>query len=220
VSARSEVLARIRAANDAASGGGAARPMPIPREYRTRGEHVAGSDAVVELFAARVGDYRAGVHGVDDDGVPALLAQLLAHDNRVVAPHGLPARWTDALATDGRDIVIDGRPAPLTARELDAVDAAVTACRVAIAETGTVVLDADADQGRRALSLVPDHHVVVVRADQIVQTVPEAIGSLTADRPITFISGPSATSDIEFSRVEGVHGPRRLDVVIVSSAPQ
>ena len=106
----------------------------------------------------------------------------------------------------------------LTPAQLDRIDGVLCTCRLAIAETGTIVLDAGADQGRRALSLVPDLHLCVVRADQVVQTVPEAVSRLDATRPLTWISGPSATSDIELNRVEGVHGPRTLDVILIEAA--
>jgi L-lactate dehydrogenase complex protein LldG len=148
------------------------------------------------------------VHRCSDDELPALLARLLPR--RVVVPAGTAEEWLTGLAHVVRD------DPPLDARELDAVDAVLTACTVAVAETGTVVLDAGPGQGRRALSLVPDHHVAVVRAADVVADVPDALARLNPLRPQTWISGPSATSDIELDRVEGVHGPRRLDVVLVS----
>ena len=123
-----------------------------------------------------------------------------------------PDKWLEATT-----VVRVPDDSPLTWDELDAIDGVITGCAVAIAETGTIVLDADADQGRRALSLLPDLHVCVVSADRIVGSVPEALARLDPTRPLTWISGPSATSDIELQRVEGVHGPRRLDVIIVSA---
>lgn len=211
-SAREEVLRRLREARDA--GAPRAAPPPVPREYRRTGEHAPGSAGALDLLAERVEDYRADVTRVGDEGaVAAVVARLLTGAGRVALPAGLDVAWTEGLDAE---VVRDGSPVLLTAADLDAVDAVVTASAVAIAETGTVVLDAgDPAQGRRLLSLVPDHHVCVVLAADVVGTVPEAIARLDPAHPLTFVSGPSATSDIELERVEGVHGPRRLDVVLV-----
>jgi L-lactate dehydrogenase complex protein LldG len=161
----------------------------------------------VELFAERVADYRATVHRTGEALLPELLQTLLP--GQVVIPEGLPEHWVGALQ-QRRDV-----PA-LDVRELDAIDSVLTTCSVAIAETGTIVLDAGPGQGRRALTLVPDHHVVVVRTSDVVANVPDALSRLDPTAAQTWISGPSATSDIELDRVEGVHGPRRLDVVLVT----
>ncbi|BCJ73244.1 hypothetical protein CS0771_27880 [Catellatospora sp. IY07-71] len=180
------------------------------------------------LFAERAGDYRAGIHHCTEAELPELLARLLSAASQVVVPPGLPAEWTAGLTVplllDGAvpTPVADG-PGPaapvtgLTAADLDQPGVSVlTGCAVAIAETGTIVLDAGAGQGRRLLTLVPDHHVCVVRDAQVVADVPDMIAALPDPaRPLTMISGPSATSDIELNRVEGVHGPRRLDIVCV-----
>ncbi|GAA4803528.1 LUD domain-containing protein [Actinomycetospora chlora] len=208
--AREEVLARLRTARDA---GGATSPA-VPRDYRRTGAHAPGSAAVVDRLEETLTDYRATVHRVaDEDGVAAAIARVLsdAGATTFVAPPGLPARWLAEVTARVRP----DEPA-LTVAALDRVDAVVTGAAVAIADTGTFVLDALApDQGRRAITLVPDHHVCVIRADAVVSSVPEALARLDPDRPLTFVSGPSATSDIELDRVEGVHGPRRLDVVLV-----
>ncbi|MCO5967474.1 LutC/YkgG family protein [Actinoallomurus soli] len=172
----------------------------IPRPYLRR--HHDGD--VVELFAERAADYRAEVRRVAGADLPGVLGELRG---RYVAPDGLPEAWTA-----GVDVVRDDPPVSIA--DLDALDGVITGCAVAIAETGTVVLDHGPGQGRRALTLVPDHHVVVVESARIAADVPEAVERLSPDRPLTFISGPSATSDIELSRVEGVHGPRRLTIVI------
>jgi L-lactate dehydrogenase complex protein LldG len=208
MSVRDEVLARVRAA---VSG-----PAPaVPRDYRTVGDEVPGSDQLIEQFVDRLVDYQATVHRTDAAGLVAALSSVLTSDGSVVVPPGLPADWRSACAGAVPLLLVDGEPDRVTAAQLDATDAVVTACRVAIATTGTIVLDAAPDQGRRVLTLVPDHHVVVVFAEQVVSGVPDSLNRLDPTRPLTFISGPSATSDIEFKRVEGVHGPRVLDVIVV-----
>ncbi|GAA0224189.1 LUD domain-containing protein [Saccharothrix mutabilis subsp. mutabilis] len=191
---RAEILGRVRAAlRDKPA------TPPVVRDYARTGA------ASVELLAERIAHYRATVHVVTEREVLPLLAELLA-GKRIVVPEGLP--WDVPGMTVLRD--------PLTVEELDAADGVLTGCAVAIAQTGTIVLDGGPGQGRRALTLLPDHHVCVVRSAQIAGTVPEALERLDPVRPLTFISGPSATSDIELDRVEGVHGPRRLEVLVVT----
>jgi L-lactate dehydrogenase complex protein LldG len=197
VNARDEILARIR-------GGLTDRPAapPVLRTYR--GPHGAGT---VEQFTDRLEDYRATVHRAGPD-VAASVAAILAERgiNRVVIPAGFPEAWTPAI-----DVLTE----PVTIDDLDTVGAVLTSCAVAVAETGTIVLDAGPGMGPRALTLVPDYHLVVVQTAQILAIVPDAVAALDPTRPLTWISGPSATSDIELRRVEGVHGPRTLDVLIV-----
>ena len=195
-SAREEVLGRVRRALADRPG-----PVQVPRAYRTAGEKDWA--ALLDLLTERLVDYKAIVRRCAAAELPAVLVESVGR-RRVVVPPGLPWELPGA--------VVDGG---LAAAELDRLDGVVTACAVAIAETGTIVLDASADQGRRAITLVPDHHLCVVRAEQVVQTVPEAIARLDPSRPLTWISGPSATSDIELHRVEGVHGPRTLEVILV-----
>jgi L-lactate dehydrogenase complex protein LldG len=199
VNAREEILGRI----GDATGDPAAHYAAIRRPY-LRSHH---EDGIVDLFAERVADYRAIVHRVPAADLPAALGTALAaRPGTHGVPDGLPAEWVTGieharLASDPAD--------------LERLAGVVTGCAVAIAETGTIVLDHGPGQGRRALTLVPDYHLVVVTADQIAADVPEALERLDVTRPLTFISGPSATSDIELSRVEGVHGPRTLEVMIV-----
>ena len=204
-SARDVVLGRIRAAV-----GQAPAPGPVRRDYRTDSGRPPGSLELLDLFEDRLVDYRAAVHrcapGEVAGVVEAVLAARFDRPARVVVPADLAEPWAGGAA------VVDDALSPT---QLDALDGVVTACAVAIAETGTIVLDAGAGQGRRAITLVPDLHLCVVRADQVVGSVPEALRRLDPLRPLTFISGPSATSDIELSRVEGVHGPRTLVVVLV-----
>jgi L-lactate dehydrogenase complex protein LldG len=204
VNAREEILGRVRAAL-----AGAAAPEPVPRDYR----RADSGPEVVARFAERVSDYRAEVHRVAASGLAAAITGTLARAATLVVPPDLPPGWLNGFpATVRRD------DPPIPVSDLDAPGVSVlTGCAVAIAETGTIVLDTGQAQGRRAITLVPDHHVCVVTADQIVATVPEGLARLPdPTRPLTFISGPSATSDIELDRVEGVHGPRRLDVIIVA----
>nr|WP_243859792.1 LUD domain-containing protein [Amycolatopsis arida] len=186
--------------------GDAALPE-VPRDYaRTR----PAADPLA-LLAERVADYRAGVHRVVPADLPARITALLrARGARTMAvPVDVPAEWRVP------DVRWLADAPPLQVAELDEVDGVLTGCVVAIAETGTVVLDAGVTQGRRVLTLVPDYHLCVVRAEQVAVSVPEALSRLDPVRPLTFVSGPSATSDIELDRVEGVHGPRTLDVIIV-----
>ncbi len=202
---RTDILARIDAAL-----AGRPKPAPVPREYR-RDRDIAD---LVGLAAERIADYRATVHRVPAGELVTTIAGVLRERGpaTMVAPAGVPQAWRSA----GVAWLVDRPSQPLTVPELDGSGGVLTGCALVIAETGTIVLDAGPDQGRRALTLVPDYHLCVVRADQIVGTVPEAIARLDPRRPITFVSGPSATSDIEFDRVEGVHGPRTLDVVIAT----
>ncbi|MEU0571795.1 LUD domain-containing protein [Nonomuraea sp. NPDC005983] len=189
MSAREEILAAVRRAVQGAP------EVEITRGYRTS----RPAEDVVGLFAERVGDYRAVVHVTPAAQVPAKVAELVG-GRAMIVPDGLPPEW--ARAAGGAE------------PELGAADGVLTGCAVAIAETGTIVLDSGPGQGSRAQTLVPDYHLCVVRADQIVAGVPEAVARLDPSRPLTWISGPSATSDIELNRVEGVHGPRTLEVIV------
>ena len=191
-SARDEILGKVRSA--LAGTAPLARP-PIP--------HGSAPREVVDLFCERVADYRAVVERCSAAEVSERVRAALP-TGRVVVPAGLSVIVPDAVVDDG-----------LSAADLDACAAVVTDASVGIAETGTIVLDHGAGQGRRAITLVPDVHVCIVRADQVVADVPDAMPRLDPRRPLTWISGPSATSDIELSRVEGVHGPRTLHVVVV-----
>jgi L-lactate dehydrogenase complex protein LldG len=215
VSARDEVLARVRGATaDVTTRPADRAPEPVPVAEGAS----AGAEETLDLFARNVADYRAEVVRVGPEGVAAAVADALReHGCRtVVLPDGLDPSWRQAVA-EVAQVVTESQAA--TPRDLDALDAVVTASAVGVAVTGTIVLDHRVVQGRRELSLVPDVHVCVVRADQVVHDVPEAVARLRPEagraRPLTWVSGPSATSDIELERVEGVHGPRTLVVVLV-----
>jgi L-lactate dehydrogenase complex protein LldG len=204
---REDILGRITSALE-----GAERTPAPDHRYGV----VAQVDDVAALFVERVEDYRAVVQRVDTAGIAPAVAGALSGAARIVVPSGLSPEWLGGL--DGVDVVTDD--GTLSAAELDRLDGVVTAAAVGIAVTGTIVLDHGPDQGRRALSLVPDRHVCVVHESQLVGDVPEAVTRLRDavrdGRPLTWISGPSATSDIELQRVEGVHGPRTLHVLLVS----
>jgi len=199
---RDEFLARVREAlRDRPT------PPPVPRDYR---RSLDGTD-VVELFAERAADYRATVTRVPLDGLARAIGDALRERgaSRIVVPPGVPAEW---LAASDVEALTDEPPLDLPT--LDGSDGVLSGCVAAIALTGTIVLDGGPAQGRRVLTLLPDYHLCVVRADQIVGTVSEALTRVDGSRPQTWISGPSATSDIELNRVEGVHGPRTLRILI------
>jgi L-lactate dehydrogenase complex protein LldG len=193
MSSRDLILGRVRAAL-----AGSAPPGDVPRAYRR--EFPA---ADLDLLVDRLTDYRAVVHR----GGPVAQTVAALVTGRLVVPPGIDPDWLPSTVAVLRD---DG----LSADTLAGADGVLTAAAVAVAETGTIVLDAAPDQGRRILSLLPDLHICVVRAEQVVASVPEALARLDPRRPLTWISGPSATSDIELNRVEGVHGPRNLHVVL------
>jgi L-lactate dehydrogenase complex protein LldG len=212
--AKAEILRRIRAATADVPSAEGAEGWPIPRDYH-RSAHP--DPAVrIERLVDRLVDYKATVRRVGDAaGVAGAVAEALAAHGaaRVLVAAGVPAAWRPADV----DLVED---AGFSARELDGFDGTLTGCATAVAETGTIILDGSPLSGRRALTLVPDVHVCVVETGQVVGSVPEAIAFLEERvreqrRPVTLISGPSATSDIELNRVEGVHGPRKLEVVLV-----
>ncbi|HEY6933977.1 MAG TPA: LUD domain-containing protein [Marmoricola sp.] len=198
MSARDEILGRIHAALRGA-------PEP-PSPHRAPAPRTPVTDAVLDLFVERVRDYRATVERCAGEEVEMRIAAALG---------SLDAAVPEDLGYDVPHAVVDTVAEPLTAARLDAVGAVVTRAAVGIAETGTIVLDHGIGQGRRVITLLPDLHVCVVDTGQVVADVPDAVARLDPARPQTWISGPSATSDIELSRVEGVHGPRNLHVLLV-----
>jgi L-lactate dehydrogenase complex protein LldG len=208
VTARDEVLDRIR---------GALGPTPaipdVPRAYRGAG--ASDAEGVVELFCERLTEYQATVTRLAWADLGVTVARLA--EERGARRIAVPPRGPDV--PPGLEMIVDDPP--LSPRALDQVDGVLTGCALAIAETGTIVLDGGARSGRRALTLLPDWHVCVVDESSVVAGVPDAIAALapaaTEGRPITLVSGPSATSDIELERVEGVHGPRKLDVLVLAA---
>jgi L-lactate dehydrogenase complex protein LldG len=216
-SAREEILSRIRLAH-------AAAPPPaldyadVARDYRTSVQ--LDHDHIRELLVDRLVDYRALVRHTTQDALAAAVGAALAERGArtAVVPPGLDPAW---LAATDLEVRVDGGPDQpvLSVAELDSVDAVITGCAVAIAETGTLMLDAAPNQGRRVITLIPDYHLCIVLPENLCADVPQGLARLDGTRPVTMISGPSATSDIELNRVEGVHGPRTLEVVIVVRDP-
>jgi L-lactate dehydrogenase complex protein LldG len=215
---RDTVLARIRAATGSAGPRSAddhradAEYAALPRGYLPAHHDPARHD-LVTLFAERAADYRAVVTRATRAEVPAAVARVLtdrAAAGEFAIPEGLPGEWLGKVSR--AQLAWDAPPLPVA--RLDGVAGVITGCTVAVAETGTIILDHGPGQGRRALTLVPDFHLVVVRADQVAADLADALSRLDPARPHTLISGPSATSDIELIRVEGVHGPRTLHVLL------
>jgi L-lactate dehydrogenase complex protein LldG len=212
--AREEILGRIREALQDVPASEQPADVAVARDYRRQGD--ATREEMIERFIERVSDYKVAVRRVSEQKLPGAIAAACAARkvHRLVAPADLPQSWMPA----GIELLHD--EPPLSNAQLDQSDGVLTACALGIAQTGTIVLDGGAGQGRRALSLLPDYHLCVIFEAQIVDLVPEAITRLAdavrlRGQPITLISGPSATSDIELNRVEGVHGPRTLDVLVV-----
>lgn len=214
--AREEILRRVRRSTRDVPEAERPEDVPVERGYRKTDD--APRAEIVEQFAERAAEYKAKVSRVSEAELPGAIEQALKARGveKLVVPSGLPEAWLPRSV----EVLRDGGGAHLTNDELDRSDGVLTGCALGIAQTGTIVLDAGEAQGRRALTLLPDYHLCVVREDQVVGLVPEAFAGLRDTvvgerRAITFISGPSATSDIELNRVEGVHGPRTLEVLIV-----
>jgi L-lactate dehydrogenase complex protein LldG len=210
--AREEILGRIRTAL-----GDRPQPAPVDRNYRPA-DGTGSPEVLLDLLVDRLIDYKATVHRATRESAAEVIGAALAERRatRIIIPPGFPAELL--VSVDPASVLRDDPP--LTAAELDGTDGVLTTSTVSIAETGTIVLDAGPGQGRRALSLVPDYHLCVVDAADVVRGVPEGVARLlktSGARPLTWISGPSATSDIELQRVEGVHGPRTLAVVLITS---
>ncbi|GAA2111756.1 LUD domain-containing protein [Microlunatus panaciterrae] len=205
MSSRERILSSVRTAIT-----GATAPV-VPRGYADRLELDAAGQ--IALLVERIRDYKADVRVISQADLARTIGNVLGERSAssVVVPADLDPQWLTTVTCE----VLRDDP-PLDARRLDQVSAVVTSSAVSVALTGTIVLDAGTAQGRRVISLIPDLHICVVPAQTIVGTVPEAVRRLDPVRPLTWISGPSATSDIELNRVEGVHGPRNLVVLIVN----
>ncbi len=213
MNAREEILSRVRAALKDVKEKDPVKDVPVAWAYN----QPTPLDSVLDTFVENILDYKARIVRTPKAGTAEKIVDALKEmgAKTVVIPDGAPKAWVDAVAGAGLEVVRDQN---LSRQELNEIDAVLTGSAVSMAETGTICLDHSADQGRRALTLVPDRHVCVVTAESVVSDVPEAVhrlkGAVEKRQPITWISGGSATSDIELSRVEGVHGPRQLYVVL------
>ncbi|MCD4548985.1 LutC/YkgG family protein [Schaalia sp. lx-260] len=211
-------LATIRQA--LAASADAAPADTIIRDYRVETDEKPGSPAVIAEFVEALEDYDVQVLQVESKQVPEAIAQFLTdtHSHSVVVPEGLDPEWAKAAARNGRALCTDSAENPVNKMDLAHIDAVVTASRTAVSLSGSIVLDSQPDQGRRIITLLPDVHVCVVRCSDVQPTVAQAVSILSKhpERPTTWIAGGSATSDIELVRVNGVHGPRTLRVVLVT----
>jgi L-lactate dehydrogenase complex protein LldG len=214
--AKQTILSRIRHATRDVPRDERPEDVPVERGYRTEDE--SARSETIDYFAEAVAEYEATVHRIDEEDLPKAISEALERQGveKLAVPADLPEGWLP----ENVELLRDGPEDRLDNDELDGSDGVLTGCALGIAQTGTIVLDSGETQGRRALTLLPDYHLCVVREDQVVSLVPEAIALLgnavqKHGRAVTFISGPSATSDIELNRVEGVHGPRTLEVLIV-----
>lgn len=216
---RTRILERVRRALIDVPADERPEDVSVPRAYRRAGR--SDNADLVDLFAERAADYRAHMLRATEADAATAIAWVLAERGieTLVVPRGLPERYLAALSGGEPNVpaLLHDEP-ELTVAALDASHGVISVCALAIAETGTLVLDGGAGQGRRALTLLPDYHLCLVRAEQIVARVPDAFARLDPRRPLTMISGPSATSDIENSRVEGVHGPRTLHILVIDPA--
>jgi L-lactate dehydrogenase complex protein LldG len=192
--------------------------VAVPREYRTSrhgdgAPHARQHTRLVDLFMERARDHRAEVFRSTDSAASGLIADLLTRQgiSKLVVPPGFPDSY---LSGAEHQALLRDDP-PLSVAALDAAHGVITTCADAVADTGTIILDAGPGQGRRGLTLLPDYHLCLIRAGEIAASVPDAIRRLDPGRPLTLISGPSATSDIENTRIEGVHGPRTLHIIVI-----
>lgn len=217
MSSKNEILATLRAARDASQA--AAPSTEVPRDYRVDSSDAPGSPAVLDDFIEKLEDYNVEVRRVCFNDVPAAIASVLSDRgaSSVVVPSGLEDSWREAAAADSRVLLVDSVDEPVSKAELNETHAVVTASRTSVSLSGTIILDGEPDQGRRIITLLPDLHVCVVNASSVQPTVPQAVAIIAENptRPITWIAGGSATSDIELVRVDGVHGPRTLVVLLV-----